>query len=271
MQAKINKTFEFSEIDGLNIRYKKKGRGKPLFMFHGWGGSSDSFDALTEHIDTKKHIVLAVDFPGFGGSDKPKKNWTVKDYSDFLGKFVQKMYTKHGLKGGYDVVVHSFGGRVMIMNSSSSKKQKLDKLVLIGAAGIKHPRTFKKRILQSVAKLGGGFLSIPGLKMFKKPAQKLMYKILRVHDYENTSGVMRKTFLNVIDQDLSGLLEHINCPTLILWGKNDTYVPISDAYMMHDKIKNSTLKIIADGRHGIHKTHAKKIGKWINEFLSVKV
>ena len=97
--------------------------------------------------------------------------------------------------------------------------------------------------------------------------QKILYKILRVHDYEKTSGVMRKTFLNVINQDLSGLLEHINCSTLVVWGKNDTYVPVSDAHHMHEKIRKSELHIIEDGRHGIHKTHAKQVGGWINEFL----
>lgn len=259
------------DVSGQSVHYTKAGKGKPLFMLHGWGGSTESWEPLTEHVDTKKHQVYALDMPGFGKSAKPKKAWTVEDYAQFFNKFVQKMYTKDKLKGNFDVVVHSFGGRVITKYMGKQIGKSPTKLVLIGAAGIKHPRTLKKKILQGVAKCGGAIFSLPGLKLFKRTAQKMMYKILRVHDYKNTSGVMRKTFLNVIDEDLTGLLEHINCPTLILWGKNDTYVPVKDAHTMNELIPHSELKVLADGRHGIHKTHAEKLGGWINTFLSAKV
>ena len=269
----INDKFEKSitniEIDGMKIRYASIGLGRPLFMLHGWGGDLHSWKPLAECLSTSKYQIFSLDMPGFGESMAPKKAWYITDYSAFFEKFVQKIYTKYGLKGEYNVVAHSFGGRLILklFEESANQISIPSKLVLIASAGIKHPFSFQKRALQGIAKFGASIFSLPLLRGFKAAARKLMYKILRVHDYERTSGVMRKTFLNIIGDDLIGCLEQINCPALIVWGTDDTYVPVSDAHLMHDKISNSKLKIIKGGRHGIHKTHAKEIGGWIDEFL----
>lgn len=258
---------EFIEIDGLRIRYGTVGSGRPVFMLHGWGGDMNSFALLMECLDLKKYRIFLPDMPGFGKSSNPRKAWNLADYEKFFGKFVQKMYTKHKLRGEYDLIVHSFGGRVAIKLFAMQTDCKPRKLIMIAPAGIKHSLTFCKRICRNLAKLGVAVFSLPGLSVFKNGARKLLYKILRTHDYERTSGVMRKTFLNVISEDLAANLEQINCPTLIIWGTDDTYVPVSDAYFMNRQIKNSQLKIVKGGRHGIHKTHAKQLAKWICEFL----
>lgn len=267
---KFEKYITYIEIDGMKIRYASIGSGRPLFMLHGWGGDLHSWKPLAGYLSKKKYKIFSLDMPGFGKSAMPKKAWCIADYSAFIEKFVQKIYTKYGLKGGYNVVVHSFGGRVILKlfeTPGDLKSPTLNRIVFIAPAGIKHSLSFSKRVLQNIAKFGAGIFDLPPLRLFKRSARKLMYGILRVHDYENTSGVMRKTFLNVIGEDLTGNLEQINCPTLIVWGTDDTYVPVSDAYIMDDKIKNSSLKIIKGGRHGIHKTHAKEIGGWIDEFI----
>ena len=264
------KSIDFIEIEGLRIRYAKKGNGAPIFMLHGWGGDLHSWDVLTKHLNKKNHSVLGLDMPGFGESDKLKEVWTVADFACFFEKFVQKMYTKYGLKGNYDLIVHSFGGRVAIKSFPTKKKKafgSLNRLILIAPAGIKHTLTLRKKIFRKLAKLGALIFSIPGLRIFQKLARKVIYKILHTHDYERTSGVMRKTFLNVINEDLSDNLEQINCPTLIIWGTDDTYVPVEDAYLMREKVKGSKLRIVKGGRHGIHRTHAKILAGWINEFL----
>lgn len=242
------------------------GKGRPVFMLHGWGGDITSWTALVEHLDLKSNHVFCLDMPGFGKSDDPGKPWKVEDYKSFFEAFVQKMYTQFKLKGSYNIISHSFGGRVTI-KLASEKGNKLNKIILIAAAGIRHPLSLKKRLFQKVAKCGTIICSMPILRIFKNSIRKIMYKLLRVHDYERTSGVMKKTFVNVINEDLTRLLEHIKCSALIVWGKNDTYVPVSDAHLMNKKIKNSKLKIIEAGRHGIHRTHAKTLGTWINKFL----
>lgn len=261
---------ELTEIAGLQVRYMTKGGGQPVFMLHGWGGDMHSWDALTENFNTKKYKIFALDMPGFGQSADPKKAWRVNDYAEFFKKFVQKMYARYKINGKYNLVVHSFGGRVAIKLFAKKADSKLKKLVMIAPAGIKHELSFRRRVCAKIAKIGSLILSVPGLRFFGKSARKIMYKVLRVHDYEKTSGVMKKTFINVIGEDLTATLEQINCPTLIIWGTADTYVPLGDGYAMHEKIKNSRMKIIKNARHGIHRTEAKTIAKWIDDFFNSK-
>lgn len=261
---------ELTEIGGLKTRYMTEGKGRPVFMLHGWGGDMHSWDALTESFNTKKYKIFALDMPGFGQSADPKKAWCVNDYAEFFKKFVQKMYARHRLSGGYNLVVHSFGGRVAIKLFAKKADSKLKKLVMIAPAGIKHKLSLRRRVCTKIAKVGSAILSLPGLRLFAGTVRKFMYKILHVHDYEKLSGVMRKTFINVIGEDLTATLEQVNCPTMIIWGTADTYVPIKDAYTMHEKIKNSRIKIIKGARHGIHKTEAKTIAKWTDDFLNDK-
>ena len=48
-------------------------------------------------------------------------------------------------------------------------------------------------------------------------------------DYRNASPIMRETLVNVINEDLSSYAKKIQCPTLLIWGTNDTAAPIEEA------------------------------------------
>lgn len=264
------------KIDGQKVGVAIRGQGKPLFMLHGWGGSKESWEVLMEEMAKQRvldgHSCIAVDFPGFGESDEPAQAWNVTDYAHFTEKTIAAVYRELDLSGDFDLIVHSFGGRVALKMLSPDFphqiSEKIDHLILIAAAGIKPRRTLRLRVASAAARFGKKLMSLPGLRWAAPLAQKLLYRVLKTHDYEKTSGIMRETFLKVIDEDLADSLPHIKNPTLIVWGKKDSYVPVSDAKLMNQKILGSHLKIIPKGRHGIHKTFAPDIAKWIKEFLN---
>ncbi len=56
--------------DGMTLTYRELGAGAPVLLLHGWPTSSylwrNVMPAIAEH-----NSVIAVDLPGFGGSDKP--------------------------------------------------------------------------------------------------------------------------------------------------------------------------------------------------------
>jgi pimeloyl-ACP methyl ester carboxylesterase len=225
---------------------------------------------LAELGMSKSHCLIAIDFPGFGESIEPEVAWNVSDYSKWFGLLVTGIYEKLGLTGDYDVMVHSFGGRVIIKYLSSLQEEsvKPDKLVMIAAAGIKPNKTARLKMAALAAKTGKKVLSLPVLKWTAPAAQKVLYRVLKTHDYEKTSGVMRETFLKVIEEDLKDKIREIDRPTLILWGDQDSYVPVEDGKFMEQNIKGSSMKVIIGGRHGIHKTHAKELSVWIYDFIT---
>ena len=60
---------------------------------------------------------------------------------------------------------------------------------------------------------------------------------------------MKKTFNNIINEDLREYYKLINSDTLILWGSNDKDTPIKDAYYLNNHIKNSGLIIYSHCGH----------------------
>ncbi|EKE13705.1 MAG: alpha/beta superfamily hydrolase/acyltransferase, partial [uncultured bacterium] len=81
-----------------------------------------------------------------------------------------------------------------------------------------------------------------------KGLKQFIYKKIGAEDYIATPQ-LKETFLNIINENLEDCLSEINQKTLIVWGENDKDTPLEFAKIMHQKIKNSKLKIIKEAGH----------------------
>ena len=85
----------YTEVDGFKIRYDEYGKHKHkhILFIHGLGSSSivwrDIPEALSEHFHT-----ISVDLIGFGGSDKPKLDYTINYFSQFVKNFLRQIGDK---------------------------------------------------------------------------------------------------------------------------------------------------------------------------------
>src|SRR5688572_4222979 len=58
------------EAGGLTLAYRELGSGPPVLLLHGWPMSSFLWRDVMPPI-ARQNRVIALDLPGFGGSDKP--------------------------------------------------------------------------------------------------------------------------------------------------------------------------------------------------------
>lgn len=131
----MNKT-----VNGININYEQKGNGELVVLLHGWGSNIKLFANLIE-LMSKKYTVVAMDMPGFGGSQEPPSAWCVDDYVQFVVDFL-KDYSQFK---SVTFLGHSFGGRVIIkLNSRTDLPFKISKVILVDSAGILPPKSNKK-------------------------------------------------------------------------------------------------------------------------------
>ncbi len=249
-------------IDNSDISYiEVEGSGVPVVFLHGWGGDALSFQPLFEELSESSDArLLALDFPGFGQSTPLSHAWRLEQYALCVVKYLEELNVSQVI-----IVCHSFGARV-ITKLMSMHPECCKKIVYIAAAGIKN-RSLKVRLIRQVSKMVKAILSLPLLKHVFKPIRTVGYKLIHGQDYLQASGATKQTFQHVIDEDLKPHIDKIAVPVKIFWGVHDTYVPIADGEYMHQAIANSTFTQFQDGKHGIHKTHAKQISSEIINFL----
>lgn len=235
------------KIDELNINYKIIGDGELVVLLHGWGQNISMMQPLVKGLKNKK--VLILDLPGFGLSDKPKKVWSIEDYADFVHKCILELGYKD-----CTIVGHSFGGKIGLFYAS---KYKIKKLILLASPYKKEIKkeTIKLKILKKAKKIK----MLKGLVEFAK-------KHMGSADYKNASGIMRDILVKHVNNDITENIKNIKCPTLIIWGENDTTVDKSNAYELEKIIKDSGV-VMLPGTHYAYLENINQVNKILKNFV----
>lgn len=183
--------------------------------------------------------------------------WDVDKFADLTEKFIQKMNINH-----LSLLGHSFGGRVIIkLVNRDNLKFKIDKVVLVDSAGIRHEP--KKTLKQKIYKIA--------FPIIKKISPKFLNKIktkVGSADYRNATPMMRDILVKTIHEDLSSLIPNIKNSTLIIWGENDTATPYSDAEYMNQNIKDSGIVKIENAGHFSFLENPYLVNKVLESFLN---
>ena len=231
-------------VNGIKINYEQKGEGDLIVLLHGWGSNIKLFANLIDLL-SKKYKVVAMDMPGFGESAEPPSAWCVDDYVDFVIDFLKDYNTDKVMLLG-----HSFGGRVIIkMNSRKNLPFKITKVILVDSAGILPPKSNKKSFRTYYYKAGKAVLSTAIVQKLAPDALENFRKKMGSADYAAASPLMRQVLVKVVNEDLEPLLPNIKCPTLLVWGVNDTATPLSDGEKMEKLIPDAGLVKLENAGH----------------------
>jgi len=225
---------QYVEVNGLKIRYWQVGeRGEKLLLVHGIGGCVEYWHKNVFELG-KKYQVIVVDLPGFGKSDKPKADYTLDYYSDFLAAFCKA-------KAWQDIILlgHSLGGGVSL-RFAIKHRPLLKKLVLIDAVGFSRQVIIFFRLM-ALPVIGRLFLKL-SKKMFAIAFRSNVYDASAISNdlidvvYPLTQDpktidtmrriVKRNTNLLGIKHSMLKLIwDHLaeleDLPTLVFWGMQD--------------------------------------------------
>ena len=225
------------QAKGATVYYEMQGNGpKKVLLLHGWGCSTNLMKPVADGLSGTA-TVLSIDFPGFGASSRPPEPWGVPEYAACVHELLEKL---HFLP--CSTIAHSFGARVAIYLASSGKCP-FEKLVLTGAAGIRKPATPEsEKRSQEFKKLKEKASMLRKTKVFASLADSIEQKAREKYgsrDYNALDEEMRKTFVKVINLDLSDRLPAVPVPTLLLWGTNDTETPLWMGQKMEQSIPDA--------------------------------
>lgn len=219
-------------IKNIDINYIQYGKGKKnIVLLHGWGQNIEMMDPIGKKLESDNTITI-IDLPGHGLSQEPKEVLTIYDYAEIVKELLDSLKIKKPI-----LIGHSFGGRIAIIYAS---KYETEKLILLGAPCIR-----KEQKMNLKVKVLKGLKKVPGLNKLEGFAKKHIGST----DYKNASETMRKILVNTVNEDLSDCAKKIKCPTLMIWGSNDTAAPLEDAQELEKIIPDAGLVVYENGTH----------------------
>lgn len=218
-------------------------------LLHGYGSKKESFYYQINFL--KNYFrVTAVDFPCFGASEPTEEAWGVKEYADWLKKFMDLS----GLNRPH-VLAHSFGARVAL-KLFSVEKSRLNKLVLTGGAGLVKPRT--PQYMRQITRY----------RRVKRLFPRFAEKHFGSREYKSLSPLMKQSFKKIVNEDLKCCAAEIAAPTLLIYGRDDTTTPpTEEGATFRALIAKSSLDIM-DGGHFCFSEYPKEFNFKLFRFLT---
>lgn len=247
----------------LNIHHLTAGdeNGIPLIMLHGWGASSELLMPLGERLGKLGFRVYMPDLSGFGQTPPPPSAWGVFDYATHVLMYADSLGLQKAHWFG-----HSFGGRLCQI-IAADHPERVDKLILADSAGIRPPLGATSAVTSVLKGVKRGLASMGLGKLSEKLAGKYRAAVGSA-DYNAATGVMRESFLLVIEQDLQDWAARINASTLLLWGDQDQDTPLSDGQRLEQLIPDAGLVVFAGAGHYSYLERAADAAVIIKTFLS---
>jgi pimeloyl-ACP methyl ester carboxylesterase len=234
-------------IYGQKIHYIEAGSGPNLILLHGLGGSSQVWQFNIGPLAEKYHVFVP-DQIGFGKSDKPLVNYRIRTYVDFLDQFCKQLKIDRPT-----LVGNSMGGWIAAIYAATYP-DRVDKLVLADAAGYAPPKDFDTRVFFALNPTTREGMKILSAKVFYNKAfltdaaiDQAMAARLGAGDGFTIKSITESIIRG--EDFLDDVVKTIKHPTLIVWGREDGLIPLSEGERFHKDIAGSTLIVFDQCAH----------------------
>lgn len=184
-----------------------------VVWLHGWGRSGADFAAAAAQLGQSS---LALDLPGFGGSPLPATAGGAHLYADLVVPVLREL--------GQPVILvgHSFGGRIATV-IAAEHPELVRGLVLTGAPLLRRAPASRPPLRYRVAR---------ALHRWHLLGDAALERRRQQHgsaDYRAASGLLRDILVTTVNESYDDELRRVTCPVRLVWGANDTDVPVSVA------------------------------------------
>ena len=125
----VRRTYVDTSVGQIHVRLARpaeRGDRRPLLCLHLSPGSSAMYDTFLR-VMGQDRVALAVDTPGFGGSDPPLAPPTIADYAEVMVEVCDAL----GL-GALDVIGYHTGSKIAV-DLGRRRPGRFRRLVLVGA------------------------------------------------------------------------------------------------------------------------------------------
>lgn len=228
------KKSETIEVNGKKIYYEVYGKGKPLFLLHGYTLSSQAWLPYVKDFDEEYEVYL-VDLTGHGKSEKFKEDLSIKNVAkDFIGLIDYLELDT------INAIGFSFGGDVLYQVALIDPNL-ITSMITIGALGSWDVNDYTNYLEAFTFENKDNF---PWLLTYHKTDEKIKALMYQFKNYT----------VHISNEEL----QQIKPEVLIMVGDNDDGIAIEEVARSKSNLPNSDLWILPDVSHGAHEGETKE-------------
>lgn len=228
----------------------------PLLLLHGLFGTASNFDALIDHFQAGRRIIMPI-LPIF---EMSIRKVSLGGLLEHIEDFVEKMgFEQVHLLG------NSLGGHLAII-FALEHPDKCRSLILTGSSGLYE------------SAFGTSFPRREDYEFIRKKVQLTFYdpEVASKEMVDEVFGIVNdrmkgiriiKTAKSAIRHNVEKRLHELGMPTLLVWGKQDTITPAFVGEKFHELVAGSQLELLDQCGHAPMLEKPVEFNKILEEFL----
>ena len=240
------------KIVDINIYYEIHGKGEPLVLNSGGGGSIES-QVQRIKVFSPEYQIVAYESRGAGRSDAPDIPYTMEMYADDLAGLLDVL----GIDSAH-IFGESFGG-IVAQYFTLGYPERVRSLILAstvcGGQYTVMPSAEAMKIITTSPKMPPEERASEILRLFmtREYAEKnpdiMQHMMGRMVEYSAPSGRAIRWQQASMAADTCERLPEIKAPTLVVHGEADKALPVENSRILASRIPNAELVIFPNAGH----------------------
>ena len=241
-------------IGGVQLYYSDEGNrldSTPLLLIHGTSSSLRTWDGVTAQLKNQYRIIR-FDLPGFGlTGPNPNRDYSTLYYNQVIDSLLTALHVSRVI-----IVGNSLGGAIATQYAIY-QPGKVRGLILVDAAGLPPAKKTSGAIgfkLAQMPVINRLLTVITPRVLVKKSLQDAYGDTEKVTDSltnqyfdmltrEGNRKALAERMRQSWQEKNSNFLLNVQAPTLIVWGSKDRLIPVENAALFQQKIKNTQVHI----------------------------
>jgi pimeloyl-ACP methyl ester carboxylesterase len=264
----------------INLRYSELGdpNNPPIILLHGVPENLQSWYAVAPLL-AKDYRVLAIDWPGFGGSEPftATDDYASLNFAEVIVDFMDMLAIDRSILLASDIAL------LPALLVGLEYPDRVSKLAVMD--GIPFPRPqYSSWELNSFTKKGS-IIAKALVKWFPKVSAQITY-VKGFYKDHSIPAEVRKEFLadgkNKTNQEaflsyfqnfhlgqtyFEERAHLLKTPVLVIWGRHDRFINIKLAYEIVEKLPNAQLEVIEKSGHYVHMDQPEALVQAVTKFL----
>lgn len=254
---------------GIRVHYVTQGDrdGIPVIFLHGYSDTWYSFSSLLSRLSPRVR-AYALDQRGHGDSDKPTSGYAMPN----LAQDVIAFMNAQGITSA-TIVGHSLG-TLVAQQVASIAPDRVNRLVLLD--GAQHVSQFN-----GIDELRAAVEALPDpvplefttefqRSTIHAPVDPAFVARVSEDSRKLPAGAWRQLLQGMLAMEVSRPRDADSLPTLLIWGRNDAYVPETAQTALLAMWPSARLVALAETGHAPHWERTERVASELHAFLGLR-